>query len=114
MQSELRVVTATPLEHVWGADDRDLRLERTRDLDADEVKMLLRKGLRQFVLVDVGQPLLWVEGQDVFEFWRNEVAERLAKPAAHNYLDDFPGGYCYHAEEWLGPDGHVVVVTKWH
>ena len=87
---------------------------RRARLRLDEVKAILREGQTAFVVADVGEPLVWVEGDDVFPFWKAEVSSRLADPTRPAHLEDFPDGYCYFAESWKGPDGHVVVLAKSH
>jgi hypothetical protein len=91
MDPRLRIVTQIPLPTVWGPDGVDRRLSK-----------------------QVGLPLRWIEGSDRFEFWKREVAARLADPHSAIDLESFPGEYCYLAHEWAGVDGRAVVLVKLH
>lgn len=109
-----RVVTKTPLERLWDGHGRDLRLRRQRGLRIEDLKTLLREGCRSLVVAEPGLPLRWVPEGDAIGFWKETVSVRLADPDGPIYIDEFPGGYCYQAEEWKGPDGHVIVLLTMH
>ena len=102
-----RVVTLLPLTELWDQAGPVPAVE-TRDLDAEDIRALLRLGPVRFVLADVGHPLRWVEATESFEFWKGELQTRIAKATAQ--LEDFRGGSCYFASEWIPLDGPPIVV----
>lgn len=113
MRPDLRIVSRTPLHELW--DERGV-VSRTelRDLSAPDIAELLRAGRVRFVVADVGGSLEWVPADECYGFWQSEVKEHLADPAADNYLEDFPGGYCYFASEWDSGGGEPIVLLTVH
>jgi hypothetical protein len=114
MDPRLRIVTQIPLPTVWGPDGVDRRLSKQAGLTAASIRELLREPSTSIVVAEVGLPLRWIEGSDRFEFWKREVAARLADPHSAIDLESFPGEYCYLAHEWAGVDGRAVVLVKLH
>jgi len=99
MRFDQRIVSQTPLHELW--NDRGVVTDKElRELNAADIAELLRVGKVQFVVANVGSPLKWVPVDECYSFWKSEVKNHLADPAANNYLEDFPDEYCYFASEW--------------
>ena len=79
-------------------------------MSAPEIADLLRAGEVRFVVADVGSPLRWLPADECYDFWNSEVKRHLADPAAANYLEAFPGGYCYFASEWASDSSEPIVL----
>jgi hypothetical protein len=79
-----------------------------------EIKQLLR-GELAFAIADVGLPLRWIRGKDVFHIWKSEMSRRLVEPAASRFhRDDFPGSNCYSATHWAQASGSAIVLFEKH
>ena len=115
MRPELRIVTVMPLTELWQADG-PIAATRGEPLSAATIRDLLRDGPLHFVIADCGHPLVWIETERCFEFWKSEVQPRLVEPSAHRFrLDDHPDGYCYTASKWSAERcGSVVLCEKYH
>jgi hypothetical protein len=107
-------VTHLPLRELW-RDNGLLSGARGRWLTNDAITKLLRSGRVQFVVADVGVPLQWIQLQDCYRFWKDEVKPHLAGHA-RAILDQFPGNYCYFAFQWdtAGDEMLIVVLEKHH
>jgi hypothetical protein len=109
MRFDQRIVSQTPLHKLW--NDRGVVSEKElRELNAADIAELLRVGKVQFVVANVGSPLNWVLVDECYRFWKSEVKNHLADAAANNYLEDFPGEYCYFASEWEAKGGEPIVL----
>src|SRR5689334_14436009 len=108
-----RIVGRTPLVELWD-DTGSVSATRGRDLSANDIRELLRKGTIRFVAANVGAPLWWVPQAECFSFWKSELQPHLADPDGEWDLDDYPRGYCYLASEWQMEDGTPVVVLECH
>lgn len=114
MDPKLRVVTRIPLSELW-RDDGFLSLQRQRSLTTEDVRQLIKSGLVQFVIADVGLALRWIPEIECFHFWKNEVKPHLATEAK-THLADYPGEYFYFASEWKArrSEAPIVVLEKYH
>ena len=116
MDPKLSVVTLLPLQEVWRENGCAIAASRKRTLNAEDVAHLLRTGVVNFVVADVGKPLLWIDSNDNYLIWKAEIKPHLAS-ADHAYkLDDFPGSYFYLASDWsdLDAPSHIVVLERQH
>jgi hypothetical protein len=114
MDPSQRVVTQTPLTELWDESGR-VQAIRSRVLGEPEITRLLTQTECPFVVADPGMPLRWVRMHDRFTFWKTEVKPRLVPgnvTAFHR--EDFPGGYCYVATEWLGSAGAEAILLEKH
>jgi hypothetical protein len=99
-----RPARSIPLEELWDRHGTILGARPLRWVSAHDVAVLLRAGEVQFVVVDVGMPLRWIEARNQFDFWKDEVRPRVADPAAGAWsIEDFPGEHFYRAQEWQDP-----------
>jgi hypothetical protein len=114
MRFDQRVVSQTPLHELW--NERGVVSEKElRELNASDVAELLRAGKVHFVVADVGRSLKWIPLDECYSYWKSEVKNHLANPAADNYLEDFPDEYCYFASEWESGRGEpIVLLTMSH
>src|SRR5262245_61103184 len=114
MQASQRVVIELPLHELWDHSGT-VAAERSRPLSAQDIRCLLGDGPVRFVVVDVGGKPDWVPESRCHLFWKGEVQPHLADPDQRAVLEDFPGGYCYFASEWTGPDGPpIIVLERYH
>lgn len=104
-----RIVSKAPLDELWN-EQGVVSEKELRELNASDITEMLRAGKVRFVVADVGSPLKWTPVDDCYSFWKAEVKNHLADPAAKNYLNNFPGGYCYFASEWESKGGGPVVL----
>jgi len=111
MHHSQRVITSIPLSELW--DERGaVRAIRSRDLSADDIRQLLRRGPMRFVVAEVASPPRWISVADRFTFWKGEVQSHLAEPGLSASLDDFPGDSCYFASEWSPVAGASIVLLE--
>jgi hypothetical protein len=114
MDAKLETVTHLPLRELW-RDNGFTTSSRGRSLTQVDITDLLRSGLVQFVVADVGATLQWIQLHDCYRFWKDEVKTHLAEDL-RAVLDQFPGGYCYFASQW--DEGlqatPIVVLEKSH
>ena len=113
MDPKLRIVTRLPLEELW-RETGVVTASRGRFLTKDDIAALLRNGLVQFVVADLGNSLQWIGLQDCYPFWKNEVKPHIAGERA--VLEEFPGEYCYFAWKWdtATEAAPIVVLEKSH
>ena len=115
MEGKKRIVLALPIQELW-IGQRLISTIKERDLDADEIRGLLRSGITcRFVIADVGQPLEWIPNIQTYDFWKREVKAHVAKADGRKTLEEFPGGYFYYASEWKSYEGEtIIVLSKMH
>lgn len=111
MDTRLRQVTSYPMETLWYIDGHDLPATRGKYLDADEIKDLLRRGVYRFAVIGVPIDLRWIDGVEIFDFWKNEARDHL-RDEARLYLEDYPDEYFYRASEWTLPDGGTIILFE--
>ena len=113
MDSDLRIVTKLPLEHLWQGNALEMGT-RLRALTAADITATLRKGQVQFVVADVGHKLRWIAPAECYEFWKTEVKPNLAISGSRVSLDSFPRAYCYRASAWAISGSTEVIVLERH
>jgi hypothetical protein len=113
MDSDLKIVTKLPLEHLWQGNELEMG-KRLRALTAGEIAATLREGPVQFVVADVGHKLRWIAPAECYEFWKSEVKPNLAISSSRLSLDSFPRGYCYTASAWEVSGASEVIVLERH
>lgn len=109
MRFNQRIVSRIPLHELWDGSGTVSEKELRR-LSASDIAGLLRAGKVRFVAANVGSPLKWVPVDECYDFWKSEVKNHLADPAANNYREDFPDEYCYFASEWESEGGEPIVL----
>jgi hypothetical protein len=114
VEPKLRIVTRLPLQQLW-RDDGFSTSTRGRTLNNEDIRQFLASGPVQFVVADVGVALRWIPASECFSFWKNEAGTHLVS-GDRIVLDDFPGGYCYFASHWEGPESEapIVVMERHH
>jgi len=105
MDPKLKVVTQLPLRGLW-TDSGPVEAVRVRALSTVEVRELLRNGPVQFVVVEVGVKPRWIELEDCYRFWMDEVKDHLAEPRVQAL-----GVYTYHASEWVSETIEPAIVV---
>jgi len=109
MDPKLKVVTQLPLRGLW-TDSGPVEAVRVRALSTVEVRELLRNGPVQFVVVEVGVKPRWIELEDCYRFWMDEVKLHLIEPGAKVIRDELPEFYGYWASEWLREEVPTPIV----
>jgi hypothetical protein len=111
-------VISMPVDQLLGEDGQPLALVRSRYLSGDDIRALLRGGGVRFVFANIGSPLAWAEGPELFKIWKTEVQPHLAALDARIRLEDFPDEYAYFASLWTTSDrqdeGPVVLLEMHH
>jgi hypothetical protein len=114
MRADQRIVTRLPLEELWSGSGL-MSTIKVRDLNAEQIRELLRSAEVRLVVADVGVPLRWIPNNETYDFWKQECRHRLADPDSRAGLEDFPGEYCYFASEWKSDEGEkIIVLSKMH
>ncbi|MFM7075519.1 MAG: hypothetical protein ACKO3G_05550 [Planctomycetaceae bacterium] len=111
MQPSQRVITAIPTRELWD-EHGPVDATRSRDLSADDIRELLRRGPLRFVVADIGTGPRWLPVESSFAFWKAEVQSHLSPLGAPASLDNFSGGYCYFASEWSPAAGPPIVLLE--
>lgn len=112
MDPKRRIVTQLPLRGLW-RDNESLEASRERALSSADVRSLLLLGSVHFVVVDLGRKPRWIDLDDCYRFWLDEVQFHLLEPETKLVMDQMPGVYCYRASEWQSPRlGPPVVVLE--
>ena len=115
MDPKLKVVTQLPLRGLW-TDSSPVEAVRGRALSSEDVRQLLRDGPVQFVVVEVGLKPRWIELEECYRFWMDEVKLHLIHPGTSVRLEELPECYGYLASEWLGEGitTPIVVLEQCH
>jgi hypothetical protein len=110
-----RIVTQLPLRGLW-RDSETINASRSRALSSANLRDLLRRSTVHFVVVDVGRKPRWIELEDCYRFWMDEVQHHLVAPEAKLAMDQMPGVYCYRASEWQSGEiaSPIVVLEVQH
>ena len=113
MHPSQRIVTHAPITEPWDAEGPVAAL-RIRDLDSDDIRIMIRSAPIRFVLANVGQALKWLPTDDCYAFWQGELKSHLYDER-RLYMEDYPAGYFYRTSEWrLTGGGSVVVLDQYH
>jgi hypothetical protein len=110
MDPTQRIVTKLPIAELWN-EHGIVAAIRQRRLDAAGIRNLLRRTSVHFAVANCGAPLRWIPPSESFSFWKHEVGPHLPEASAPR-LDNFAGGYCYFASEWITADGGSVIVLE--
>ena len=117
MNPHLRVVSQIPVSELWDASGV-LELKRGRTLGRSEVGELLGMPGLRVAVADVGSPLRWINGRELFAFWKRDAKLRIVPPAIADTgfcLEDFPDGYAYIATQWeAAAQPPVVLLEHYH
>jgi hypothetical protein len=114
MDPSHRVVTETPLTELWNESGR-IEAARSRVIGEPVIVRLLAQTQCRFVIADPGLPLRWVPAHERFAFWKTEVKPRLVPADVTAFHpEEYPGGYCYVATEWLGSAGPEAILLEKH
>jgi|ERR1700722_7353450 len=115
MIADLQIVTRLPLEQLW-RENKSAGASRLRSLTDDEITALLRNGVVEFVVADVGKKLQWIAPADCYKFWKAEIKVHLASADSRIQLDKFPDAYCYTASEWSEVESvsRIVLLERHH
>jgi hypothetical protein len=111
MKPDQRIVTRLPIEELWNSSG-PISTIKVRDLDAEQIRELLRTAQVRIIVAELGAPLKWIPNSETYDFWKQECKPRLADPDAQVSLEDFPGEYCYFASEWEAYDGAIIVLLE--
>ena len=112
MDPQQRTVTATPLKELW-TDAGPLRATRVRPLTMEDLRGLLHQRPLRFAVADCGKPLRWIDRSGCFDFWKREVKQHIVSSDLF-FLEDYPGGYCYSASEWIVDGGEPLILLELH
>lgn len=108
--TKLGIVTQLPLRCLWGESGK-VNAIRLRELSSADVTSLLRESEVQFVVADLGLKPRWIELQDCYRFWLDEVKHHITDAAKASH--PAAGVYGYKASEWHGEQvGAPIVVLE--
>jgi hypothetical protein len=114
MDPALRIVTRLPLDELW---DRDglVSASRMRTLSRIQVVEFLRSGAGG-AIADIGEPLRWLAGNELFAWWKDEAKPRLLDPAEDVWsVEDLPDKRGWLASEWeLAEATKLVLFEAFH
>jgi hypothetical protein len=110
-----RIVTQLPLRGLW-RESETINASRARTLSSAQIRDLLRRSAVQFVVIDLGRKPRWIELEDCYRFWMDEVQLHLVEPEAKLAMDQMPGVYCYRASQWQSEEiaSPIVVLEVCH
>jgi len=109
MDPAQRRVTQLPLQELWRLDGT-VTHSRMNPLESEDIAELLRAGVVEFVVADVGLPLHWIPLNECFDFWKTEAKQHLAAPNSRLPLNAYFGGYAYFATRWKATNGNAPIV----
>jgi hypothetical protein len=107
---KLKIVTQLPLRGLW-ADSGPVKASRRRPLSSTDVRDLLLETAVQFVVVEVGQKPRWIDLDDCYRFWMDEVQHRVTDPDSKLLSDQIVGVYSYGASEWQSEEITTPIVV---
>jgi hypothetical protein len=83
-------------------------------LKEDEIKDLIASEDLHFVVVDVFQPLKWIDKQERFYFWKHDLKEHLCEYPKGCFRKDFKDEYFYYTSLCISKTERLIVVEKYH
>ena len=110
MKHSEKVVTALPLANLW-TNETDLRAERVTYLSRDDIALLLKESLIQFIVSDLGHKLNWIDSNQCYNFWKTE-RQHVADNPEKIHLNDFVNNYAYIASRWTGQEKIPIVLLE--
>ena len=109
-----KVVNQIPMDSLW-TDQFQLKAERMRYLNKEDIKKALKTGPVKFVVADVGHKLLWIQDSNNYAFWKKEAQAHIVENPEKFFLEDFPGEYAYLASHWQNELGApIILLEKYH
>lgn len=84
--------------------------EHVRPLETEDVKALLRQGVRQLVEYNTTGFLVWIPLAECFEYWK--WAQPHLAQDGKTYLEDYPNSFYLVPEEWKTHSGERVIVFE--
>ena len=106
-----------PLTELW-TDEGPVAAKRGRQLSEDNIKAILNNVILNnviFVVADLGEKLNWIEGNKIFDLWKNDLQKHFWNPDDEGvYLDMFPDGYVYFVTEWIDEANRTIVLLEKH
>lgn len=100
-----------PLEELWTIDDGPIAAAKECDVDAEDIRELLRQGSIRFLLVTLDDAPRWVDHAECFTFWKAEVRGHVYDRERPR-REDYTGEYFYFAASWLLESGERVIVLE--
>ena len=107
----MEVITKLPLSKLF-SEDPSIEFERKDQLFENDLKLMLKSGKVQFVTANVGNPIIWQEIENCYEFWKSEVRSHIVLNPERIDLSEYPGEYAYIASRWEGSNGKSIVLLE--
>jgi hypothetical protein len=86
--------------------------ENVRLLEVEDIKFLMRDGVRQLVEYNTAGRLIWIPPSECFEYWK--WAQPHLMQGGKPYLEDYPNGFFLVPYEWRSHDGERMIVFARH
>ena len=102
----------TPIEELWD-ENGPLEAHRVGSLTTERIRQILSERSVRFVVANVGSPLEWHCGDELYSFWANAKKHICDEPNGCK-LEDFSDGYFYLAEEWQAKDETIILLISSH
>lgn len=112
MKSKHKLVSRWPVQNIWN-DEGIVSTKNLRSLGDHDIETLLKQSMVHFAIFNLGLKPQWLELEECYEFWRNEVKPNLCSEKEEGCdLSDFPNGYMYFASEWESSSSYPIVVLS--
>jgi hypothetical protein len=109
MNDNDKIIIKFPVNELFKSNDKLTCIKR--QLNKDEIIEIIKTQPIEFVIADIGLKLKWIEIQDCYNFWKQEISNNLAFEELIN-LDNFDNNYCFWASKWKYPNEEIVILLE--
>lgn len=82
-------------------------------ISEEGIKKLLTPDGIDFILAEIGKPIVIIPKGECFDFWKKSVKGHLAD-TTNFYLEDYPDGYALVASRWESSFSQSLIVLEKH
>jgi hypothetical protein len=109
MDDDDKIITNFPVNELFKSNNKLTCIKR--QLNKDEIIEIIKTQPIEFVIADIGLKLEWIDIQDCYNFWKQEISNNFAfeEPI---HLDNFNNNYCFWASKWKFQNEEIVILLE--
>ena len=109
-----KIITSMPISEIHDIPT-NLIYHKVKHIDSQYIIDLIKKEKVKFVIANVGETLKWIDIENCYKFWKNEVKNHLANDLNKIDIEQFENNYCYIASEFeTASNDYLILLEKFH